>query len=364
MSKRAKAKTKKREAEEEAENPPETKKQRTENGTKAPPPQGMETTLAISDKNVLEMLKIDKPKYPTSDQFLLFMARMRPQDLPLKEKSIITFQRTDSLSHVMKTLSEHNILSAPVVTQVGAYYGFIDMLDVVRFVTDLVGENIMTKHDFDLEKIDEFKSATVQHLMKYPISKKNPFHPVSTSQSLLSVIEILATGVHRVPVINESNEIKHLVTQSSVIKFIKDHLEILGAVRKKKIHETDFGIQYVVSVLHNEAAIDAFKLLKICNVSGLAIVDDNGSLIGVISARDIKRISSTAAWISRLFKPVSEFVQNKPVVVRPDDTLEHALVKCVEYDIHRVFVVNEQLEPVGVISLTDILHEFMKKNGS
>jgi len=136
-----------------------------------------------------------------------------------------------------------------------------------------------------------------------------------------------------------------------------------------------------VSVLHSERTIDAFKMLKVCNVSGLAVVDDNGKLIGVLSGRDIKRISSTGAWISRLFKPVrvwsvpsssarflhtfplqvSEFVHNKPIVVRPDDSLSHAITKCVENSIHRVFVVNEDHEPIGVLSLTDILRELLNK---
>jgi len=90
-------------------------------------------------------------------------------------------------------------------------------------------------------------------------------------------------------------------------------------------------------------------------------VDDNGILIGVLSGRDIKRISSTAAWISRLFKPVSEFIHNKPVVVRPDDTLAHAIEKCVDNEVHRLFVVNDDHEPIGVLSLTDILRELLTK---
>ena len=46
------------------------------------------------------------------------------------------------------------------------YFGFVDMLDVVRYVTDLFGESVMSKNDFDLAKIEDFKSATVKDLMR------------------------------------------------------------------------------------------------------------------------------------------------------------------------------------------------------
>lgn len=50
-------------------------------------------------------------------------------------------------------------------SQVGQYFGFVDMLDIVRYVTDLIGETVMSKADFDLEKAAEFKHATVKDLM-------------------------------------------------------------------------------------------------------------------------------------------------------------------------------------------------------
>jgi len=60
---------------------------------------------------------------------------------------------------------------------------------------------------------------------------------------------------------------------------------------------------------------------------------------------------------------VSEFVgASKPITVRPDDTLAHALIKCVDHNIHRVFVINDDREPIGVVSLTDILRELLNKN--
>jgi len=93
------------------------------------------------------------------------------------------------------------------------------------------------------------------------------------------------------------------------------------------------------------------------------LVDDNGMLVGVVSGRDIKRISSTAFWVGKLFKPVSEFVHNAALItVRPEDTLGTAIAKCAEHNVHRVIVVNDAREPIGVMALTDILRELLRKN--
>lgn len=58
---------------------------------------------------------------------------------------------------------------------------------------------------------------------------------------------------------------------------------------------------------------------------------------------------------------VSEFIHKKPIYVRPDDLLSDVIRKCTEHNIHRVFVVNEDFEPIGVVSLTDILRELLQK---
>jgi len=54
-------------------------------------------------------------------------------------------------------------------------------------------------------------------------------------------MEILAKGVHRVPIINEKGEVMHLVTQSAVIKFIHEHISLVGPKKNMKIHETETG---------------------------------------------------------------------------------------------------------------------------
>jgi CBS domain-containing protein len=52
------------------------------------------------------------------------------------------------------------------------------------------------------------------------MARRNPFHPVPESASLLDVAEKLAKGTHRVPVINEGGDVINIISQSSLVKFL------------------------------------------------------------------------------------------------------------------------------------------------
>jgi len=233
---------------------------------------------------------------------------------------------------------------------------------VVRFVVDLCGESVISKADFDLFALDAWKEAKVSDVMKYPLSLQNPFHPMMENQSLLSVVEVLASGVHRVPLLDANHDLVHLITQSQVVKYISQHIATLGAKKDMLIKHITNAIQYVVTVSADRRLIDALRLIKICDVGGVAVVNDKGALRGNISAYDIKKITATARWANRLFESAGDFVGDDNVVyLLQSDTLENAITKFVVNKIHRLYVVNpDTLEPIGLVTLTDILKEVLR----
>jgi len=60
-----------------------------------------------------------------------------------------------------------------------------------------------------------------------------------------------------------------------------------------------------------------------------------------------------------LFPSQTLFSHQPPVVVRSWETVEHVLLKIHVHNVHRVWVVNEKQNPVGVISLTDLIRFFL-----
>lgn len=323
----------------------------------------------VSDKNIVEMLeqvakKAKERKYAPSDEFLLLLAKMKVEEVDSAAgRDIITLQHKELLSHAFKKLISNNILSAPVLLPDGKYYGFLDVLDIVNWTCNAVGETTLSREDLDIHTIQAFREAKVAQVMTYPISKKNPFHPFKVSSSLLSAVEELARGTHRVPVINDDDKLVNILTQSSVLQFIQKNIHLLGEKRHMKLEDIPLSNQYVLSVHEQETAIDAFRLIKTAGVGAVAVLNDEGKLVGNCSARDIKKISSNSRFLFRLFKPLTEYLGQFAILyAKKEETLETVINRIVENKLHRIYILDDEMQPQGLLSLSDILSELLRSD--
>jgi CBS domain-containing protein len=348
------------------------------------PPVFTEEEAKKNEQNVRDLLNqtflqaASKKEGRQLDEFLLLLAKTPVERLssPTGE-SIITCLRTDTIADAFQKILDNNILSLPVIKAGGMYYGFVDLLDIVTWLVDQVGSLELLKHssptlpptqenirvtDRILDRLkNDFKTTTVGHVMTYPVSKSNPFHPVPRGTSLLSVMEILATGVHRLPVLGQGDRLMQIVTQSDIVHWVSDHLQLLGKMRALSVRDMDSCIQYVLSVSQHERTIDAFRMMRIMRVSGLAVVNKKGRMIANLSAKDLKKIAKDGKYMSRLFEEVGSFRDHRKTLkfVKLSNTLEDVFNLFKRHQIHRVYIVDDGMYPIGVISLTDIIRELL-----
>jgi len=316
--------------------------------------------------------------FTTSDIFIRLVVSSKVDMIRPPDNRIFVAQRTDKVVDVFKGLILHNFLSVPVLQKTKLkWYGFVDIYDIVKFVVNFFGETEELKKDQDFfklaEKSEEFQKKTVNDIMTYPLSRRNPFHPVSSGYSILAAVEPLARerGLHRVPVIDKDRNLQTIITQSQLIQIFAQNLEILGDKKNKPISKTRQYPIEVLSVTDKVIAMDAFKLMVEQNVSGLAVVNDEGKITGALSIRDLKAMSADGRLFWRLYQPIREFLgkvnldtpaearPRRVVTVRPTDTLEAAIRQLAEKRVHRVFIVNSDMKPVGVLSLKDVLLEII-----
>jgi len=210
------------------------------------------------------------------------------------------------------------------------------------------------------------------------LQKKNPYHPILKGFSLFAAWETLAlAGVHRIPVIDENAAVVDIVTQSMLIDFLWQNLNLIGTAANIPVR--DIGsthIPIVVQVTSQTKAIIAFQQMIERSISGIAIVDD-GRLVDNLSLRDLKGIRPDVKIFWRLWNTVADFKQKvreefpghhipeKPVVVLETDPLEMVVEAMALKHVHRVFVVDsrETMRPLRVISQTDILREICRGKG-
>ena len=118
----------------------------------------------------------------------------------------------------------------------------------------------------------------------------------------------------------------------------------------------------VMTIEPDVPVAQAVELLADSHVSGLAVVDHQGHLIGVISTTDIVNAEAEMAGEpvrDRLWSvaTVRDIMTRKALPVSPDLELREAALQMDYADVHRLFVMeNDRL--VGVISRSDINRAF------
>merc|ERR1711933_671350 len=179
-------------------------------------------------------------------------------------------------------------------------------------------------------------------------------------------------GSHIVGVIDDAkNKLVGVVTQGMLFQQIakKWATTIWSNKDNKNAEQTLLShlldLKYIThpvkSIKNSVKAYDAFSLMSKLNLSGLAVVNNDGVLIHNTSATDIK------LWLiasSTLDDTIEEFLINirklslnekYPIsVCLFNDTLQRAVQKLEATKYHRLWIVDDKTKPVGVLALTDI----------
>jgi len=313
------------------------------------------------------------------DDLILVMSKIKVERLLPKGRKVITINRNDSLPEAFKQIVENNVLSLPVLNQNGKYYGIIEILDVVRFVADLFSDLSTTRY-IDLESLlsseSKFSKAKVSDVAKFPrtLTNWNKLHPLSKGYSLLVAWETLSLGgIHRVPILDENNNLCDIITQSMLIDFLWQNIEKIGNLANLKIEDMKTTpVMNVISISSTTKTVIAFREMVRKQVNAVAVVDANEKLVDNLSLRDLRGIRPDVQYFWRLWSSVTDFKEkvknefpnqtpNKVIYALPSDTLYSVVEKMVTYHIHRVFVVDSvsSMKPTAVISQTDILREIL-----
>jgi len=309
--------------------------------------------------------------YSVSPNFHETITMVPVESLQTSGNKIFICSREDKLVEVWKGLSKHNFHSVPVLSKVkNKYYGIVDLHDITRFVLSFFGkEELKDMGNFwkIVEKSEKLKNVTVNSVMSFPRSVNNPFHPVTVGYSLHFALEVLAREDHleRVPIITRDRSLYNMLTISRVVQFFFDNKKILGKRLNKPISMIGSSTKGVFSIKTTDHAYEAFNLMNEKHVSAVAVINEKEQLVGVISQTDLKVISEDGSLFYKLHQDAKTFVEtiNKKGVVfaTKNDTFEKVLNLLQENKIHRLFVVNDDIKPVGIMSMKDLVCDVMTR---
>jgi len=266
-------------------------------------------------------------------------------------KSLVTISEDTSIEKAVKVMAKNNILSVPVMTD-DLLKGFVDIYEIMSYTA------------FSSTGVVDWKKPASQLLGTMGNIADDDVQGVwvvREGASLYKPLEWLSKGVRRFLVETESTGWR-LVSQSDMVKFLWKNFEKfqLGDIT---IAAAKVGSRPVIRADSRTSALDSFKRMRVHEVNGIAIVDSGGKLVATLSESDLRGLEQKS--IERLQFPVLEFikVQNLGVVpevitVRPDLPFRDLLETVCKKKIHRVFLLDNNNQLSGVITLSDIIAYF------
>eukprot|EP00038_Savillea_parva_P019721 m.28550 g.28550 ORF g.28550 m.28550 type:complete len:343 (+) comp4527_c0_seq1:59-1087(+) len=310
-----------------------------------------------------------------ASQLMRLLREHKISEFPLRrEPVIINASETPQKAH--EILMEANIQSAPVWDESEKkYIGMIDMRDLVAAVVWAHREPDRKVEAGYAEPTSEFvarmlrASAQMRGLPHQGFSllslvRRNNFHCVNRNASLEEATTLLLKkGCHRVPVVDDSGKIVNIMSQSTIIKFLNDHMDELDDFGKITIAEAACGTSPVLSVNSNDTVLDAFRVIAENDITGVAVVDaETGNLVANTSAVDFREFlrdpsTSLDSKVATFMEKVRQhgLTSRHPAMsINSADTFADVVAKLVRSKAHRLYVV-DLWQPRAVISLTDIL---------
>jgi len=304
------------------------------------------------------------------EQCLAYLNNLTVSSIHSVQK-IIQLPSTATLIHGFETLLDNNILSAPVYIEgSGEYVGFLDIRDIVSFVVFVYDQQIVSNDsrlaDLIRYGVGQFHTLTTDGVTLTYLARRNIFRPVKLTDSLMKVIKILGSGLHRVPVLDDEGKLVNIISQSTIIALMaqlnfQDNVPI--------IEIPSLGTIPVVTVNCEESVISTYRKIDSHKLSGVAIVDNDGRMVGVTTGKDLKyfiRNPHLATLEMKIFDNIKQ-IRNNDIEIRTTsisvferDTLKRTIQLIAATKVHRVFVMNNDNEykPLRVISISDVLKFF------
>jgi len=342
----------------------------------------------------------------SQEQLLLeFMKHTPVKDIVGESRDVVTLSVTDEVGVALKTLSFHEIISAVLVdTHSGEYKGFVDMMDIVSYALFSADCLRLTPNHRDLTQDSQedllFKGKLFSSQQIAGIEKTTKFKQlmfVTKDTSLLEVVQRFSQeGQRRAAVIEpitqilfrEEGELQKLVTTpnvklkvdqfkcvnviaySDIAMFLNDVALQFPDFLMKTVQQLGFsGKSNLVQVEGEYTSVyQALKMIHDHNITGLAVVNTEGTLTGNFSATDLMPLSEDwdfkylALHVNDYLKLVHKRRQC-PLFCWLNTTLETVLLRMTLKQVHRLYVVSKERKPIDVVSLTDVVHLICKPTG-
>jgi CBS domain-containing protein len=122
----------------------------------------------------------------------------------------------------------------------------------------------------------------------------------------------------------------------------------------RTIHVRDCMTRRVITLTPQTEILQALNMLIAKNIAGAPVVDESGTLVGMLTERDCMQVALNATYHSEYGGVVADFMATPAVSISPGESLVAVVKRFIETKYHRYPVV-EDGRLVGLISRRDVM---------
>eukprot|EP00300_Choanocystis_sp_HF-7_P029679 c3708_g1_i1.p1 GENE.c3708_g1_i1~~c3708_g1_i1.p1 ORF type:complete len:325 (+),score=85.96 c3708_g1_i1:58-1032(+) len=304
-------------------------------------------------------------------------------ELQASSREMVIIDAHQDLQTAFQTLVIEGISSAPVQDSHSPphFVGFLDLASLISSVVRLYDNNDLVAHgagqaeDLVLNfhptsPFAELRADGSHHAHSIQVNSWSPgymarlfpFQSCTADATLLSVCEKMAQGVKRVVALDANHNAERVISQSWVINTLFDL--VAADLPDLPVASLGLTLDQVLFVSETDPAIDSFRVMDRLRVSGVPILREN-RVVGQLTASDLSQFLVDQD-VTSLSRPIRQFVQKELsnaqgelLSIKLSDPIVKMFATFFATKSHRLFVVNDAGEAIGVCSLKDVLKNLL-----
>lgn len=337
---------------------------------------------------------------------------------PTPSDKVIEIKSDTTLADAVQILAEHKILSAPVVdvdapedaSWIDRYIGIVEFAGIVVWILHqsepssprspasatayaraangvnhelgvLGPESAATTSGNFFEVLtssDLYKNTKVRDISGS--FRWAPFLALQKSNTFLTMLLLLSKyKLKSLPVVDlGEGKIDNIITQSAVIHMLAEcaglqWFESWGTMKLSELGLPVMTPDRVIKVYEDEPVLQAFKLMRKKRIGGIPVVESGGTrAVGNISLRDVQFLLTTpeiyhdyrCITAKNFLTAVRSYLEKQHeaspilsgmITCKKDHTMKELIQLLDSEKIHRIYVVDDEGNLEGVITLRDII---------
>lgn len=293
------------------------------------------------------------------------MRKSKVGDRITKSQSPVTVDAEMTAGEASAVLARHGISSAPIKSG-DKFVGSFDFADLAELMVSTLSKNK------DAKSLDSVLSLSSP--VRLVTKERDALVSVEASATVEEAVSLLLEKktIHRLCVF-DNNEFVGMFSFSDALKFVADNIVELGDLLSPTV--STLQLSSAVTIAGNRPVIDALALMTAKKISSVAVMED-GELLTAITLTDVKTfVKLKKNNLDTMRIDCREFASHVRALqalddekgretfpffaVHPETTLKSTTAKLAATRAHRLFVVNDSTEPVGVIQIEDIFNAIL-----